>query len=64
VLSLQVNTRGCGFTETPAYVTAIYGKHNHWLLQGASIVYAPTRDQVSSGGGHPTLTSNTSKQTK
>jgi hypothetical protein len=42
-----VDTRGCGFQRTPAYVTSLYGRHNHWLLQGADIVYAPTRDQLT-----------------
>ncbi|MFP2927211.1 M57 family metalloprotease [Pyxidicoccus sp. 3LG] len=39
---LDVSTAGCGYSETPLYVTSIAGVASHWQSSGATAIYDPT----------------------
>jgi len=39
---VDVDSSPCGFTTTPAYVSSIVGKSNHWKSKGSSEIYSPS----------------------
>jgi hypothetical protein len=42
-LSVAVNVSSAQFSTEPQFFTSITGKKNHWRVNGASIVYSPSR---------------------
>eukprot|EP00565_Helicotheca_tamesis_P006194 CAMPEP_0185724440 /NCGR_PEP_ID=MMETSP1171-20130828/921_1 /TAXON_ID=374046 /ORGANISM="Helicotheca tamensis, Strain CCMP826" /LENGTH=787 /DNA_ID=CAMNT_0028392291 /DNA_START=15 /DNA_END=2378 /DNA_ORIENTATION=+ len=42
-LYVDVDTSGCGYSETPNYITSLSGTSTHFVLTGTTAVYHPTK---------------------
>jgi ribosomal protein S11 len=43
-LYVDIDTSGCGFTDTPVYVTSLSGTTSHWKSKGSSEIYHARKD--------------------
>ncbi len=42
-LYVDIDTEACGYDEKPRYLASLGGNSKHWVVQGASSIYFPTK---------------------